>query len=109
MPAGVAVLAVVIIFQDPGADLARPFQQGQPPGQAQRHATWKVAGWRQEDQARLRSARAMPTPPPPAPVAWSNSPAGEYSPNAILFPPQQSPLSAMLDTDHPARRSRLPA
>ncbi|PSQ68220.1 MAG: hypothetical protein BRD26_08840, partial [Bacteroidetes bacterium QH_1_64_81] len=56
----VAVLAVVVVLQNPRLRAFGPVQQRQSPGQAHRHAEGILVRWGHVGQARLRRVRAGP-------------------------------------------------
>ena len=98
-PAGVAVFAVVVVFDDPRLALARPRQQLQPAGKAHRHAERILVRGRDVGGARLRRAAtpsstrspsasmgigARSGPPPGARCARRDSPDLRTTPVAGL-------------------------
>ncbi len=56
-PRAVPKLAVVVVFDDPGARGARPFHERQPARQAHRHTERKLMRWRDVHKARIARAR----------------------------------------------------
>ena len=52
--ADVAELAIVVVFQHPGARVRRPAQERQPARQRQRHAKRALMGWRHDGQPGIR-------------------------------------------------------